>query len=482
MGEKDEGVIKIENTSGRLTARERVEKLFDKDSFFEINKFAKHRCANFGMDKRDLPADGVITGYGRIDGRLVFIFSQDFQVMGGSIGEIHAKKICTIINLALKNNSPLVGLYDSGGARIQEGIDALSGCGQIFYSNIMASGRIPQISAIMGPCAGAAAYSPALTDFIFMVKDTSSMFLTGPRIIRTYTGASVSRQELGGADIHSSISGVADFVAENDIECLTKIKRLLGYFPSTKYVGNFTNIKEDFNADDTYFNFDLSNSMKTYDMYNLVNFVIDKGSFFEVKSGFARNIITGFSRLGGRTVGIIANQPSVLAGSLTSDSSNKASQFIRSCDAFKIPILNLVDVPGFLPGIQQEHQGVIKYGAKMLFAYAKATVPKITVIIRKAYGGAFIAMCSKDLGADFVFALPTAEIAVVGPEGAMNIMFKGDELDMDKKLFDEYRKKLSNPYFAASRCHIDAIIELNQIRSKVINGFQILYNSNDDLK
>ena len=474
--------IERQHSAGKLTARERINKLLDPNSFVEINMFAKHQCTEFDMENKELPADGVVTGYGRIDGRLVFVFSEDFTVMGGSIGEMHAKKICDVIDLALKTDAPLIGLYDSGGARVQEGIDALSGCGQIFYRNSIASGQIPQISAIMGPCAGAAAYSPALTDFIFMVKDTSYMFLTGPQVIKTYTGEDVAFDKLGGADIHTSISGVADFVAENDEECLQKIRELLGFLPSNgfedfAFVENGDNSIEENIID---IDIDLTNHRKAYDMHEIIKPVVDNGYFFEVKPNFAQNIIIGFSRLGGRTIGIVANQPNVLAGSLDADSSNKATRFIRFCDAFNIPIVTFVDVPGFLPGIQQEHRGIIKHGAKMLFAYSEATVPKITIIIRKAYGGAFLAMCSKDLGADQVFALPNAEIAVMGHEGAVNIIFKRENDEIRKQKIDEYRNKFANPYFAASRGHIDAVIEPQEMRLRLISTLQMLSNKRED--
>jgi acetyl-CoA carboxylase carboxyltransferase component len=400
--------------------------------------------------------------------------------MGGSIGEMHAKKICDVIDLALKTGAPLIGLYDSGGARVQEGIDALSGCGQIFYRNSIASGRIPQISAIMGPCAGAAAYSPALTDFIFMVKDTSYMFLTGPQVIKTYTGEDVAFDKLGGADIHTKVSGVADFIAENDEECLQKIRELLGFLPSNSFEDSAFVENGDNSIEESIIHIDLTNHRKAYDMHEIIKPVVDNGYFFEVKPNFAQNIIVGFSRLGGRTIGIVANQPNVLAGSLDADCSNKAARFIRFCDAFNIPIVTFVDVPGFLPGIQQEHRGVIKHGAKMLFAYSEATVPKITIIIRKAYGGAFLAMCSKDLGADQVFALPTAEIAVMGPEGAINIIFKRENNEMRKQKIDEYRDKFANPYFAASRGHIDAVIEPQEMRPRLISALQMLSNKRED--
>ncbi|CAD6491097.1 MAG: Propionyl-CoA carboxylase, carboxyltransferase subunit [Candidatus Argoarchaeum ethanivorans] len=479
--EKNEKVKK-QHTTGKLTARERIEKLIDPNSFVETNMFAKHRCIDFGMENKELPTDGVVTGYGKIDGRLVFVFSQDFTVMGGSIGEMHAKKICDVIDLALKNNAPLIGLYDSGGARVQEGIDALSGCGQIFYRNSIASGRIPQISAIMGPCAGAAAYSPALTDFIFMVRDTSYMFLTGPQIIKTYTGEDVAFEKLGGAGVHNNISGVADFIAENDEECLQMIRELLGFLPSNCFEDPSLVENGDGSVDEniTNIDIDLTNHRKPYDMHEIIKPVMDTGYFFEVKPNFAQNIIIGFSRLEGRTIGIVANQPEVLAGSLDADSSDKAARFIRFCDAFNIPIVTFVDVPGFLPGIQQEHRGIIKHGAKMLFAYSEATVPKITIIIRKAYGGAFLAMCSKDLGADQVFALPNAEIAVMGPEGAVNIIFKRETDETKKRMFDEYQNKFANPYFAASRGHIDVVIEPRDMRKRLISALQMLSNKREE--
>lgn len=474
--------MRNQHLAGKLTARERIEKLLDKDSFFEINMFVKHRSTNFGMEDKELPADGVVTGYGRIDGRLVFIFSQDFMVMGGSIGEMHAKKICNIMDQALNNNAPLIGLYDSGGARIQEGIDALSGCGQIFYRNVMASGKIPQISAIMGSCAGAAAYSPALTDFIFMVKNTSSMFLTGPQIIKTYTGEDVSLQTLGGTEVHSRISGLADYVAKDDEECLQKMRELLRLLNSVKNVKVHQNVGVDeINDEDDYSDIvnDLRNCKTAYDIKRLIGSLVDYKYIFEIKSEFAKNVVVGFSKLGGCTVGIVANQPNVLAGSLTADASDKAARFIQFCDAFSIPILSFVDVPGFLPGAQEEHQGVIKHGAKMLLAYSEATVPKITIIVRKAYGGAFLAMCSKDLGADLVFALPTAEIAVVGPEGALNIMYKSQTNEDKRQILDEYRDKFTNPFFAASRGHVDSIVELHHLRIHLINGIQMLHNKNE---
>lgn len=473
--------IEKQHNVGKLTARERIAKLIDPNSFVETNIFVEHQCTDFGMENKEAPADGVITGYGTIGGRLVFVFSQDFTVIGGTIGDMHAKKICDVMDLALKNGAPVIGLYDSGGARVHENIDALSGCGQIFYRNSIASGSIPQISAIMGPCAGAASYSPALTDFIFMVRNTSFMFVTGPQIVKTYTGEDVNFEGLGGAGIHSSVSGVVDFVAESDEECLQKIKELLGFLPTSSLespplveTGDAVD-----RVDETISNVIPAARNKPYNMYDIIERVVDNGHLFEVKSDFAQNIITCFARLAGRTIGIIANQPKVLAGSLDVDSSDKAAKFIRFCDAFNIPIVNFVDVPGFLPGVKQEHNGIIRHGAKMLFAYSEATVPKITVIVRKAYGGAFLAMCSKDLGADQVFALPTAEIAVMGPEGAVNIIFKKGANETKSEKTDEYWNNFTNPYFAASKGHIHDIIDPREIRPRLIRSLQMLLNKKE---
>ena len=477
-----EELIKRQHSAGKLTARERIEKLLDTNSFVEINMFAKHRCTDFGMENKEVPADGVVTGYGKIAGRLVFVFSQDFTVMGGSIGEIHAKKICDVIDLALKSGAPLIGLYDSGGARVQEGIDALSGCGQIFYRNSIASGVIPQISAIMGPCAGASAYSPALTDFTFMVSDTSYMFITGPQIVKAYIGEDVTFEELGGANVHGNVSGVADFIAENEEVCLQMIRELLSFLPSNNLENPpFVETRDDPNRlDESILDIIPINPRRAYDMCDIIRKVVDNGYFFEIKSNFSQNLITGFARLSGQTIGIVANQPKILAGSLDIDSSDKAARFIRFCDAFNIPIVNFVDVPGFLPGIEQEHRGIIRHGAKMLFAYSEASVPKITVIVRKAYGGAFLAMCSKDLGADQVFALPTAEIAVMGPEGAVNIIFKRENKETKKQKTEEYRNKFANPYFAASRKHVNAIIKPQEIRPRLISSLQMLLSKREE--
>ncbi len=462
----------------RSNALTRIENLLDPDSFVEIDGLARHRCTDFGMEIKDLPSDGVVTGYGTIDGKTVFVFSQDFSVLGGSIGEIHAEKICDIIDLAVKTGSPVIGFYDSGGARIQEGIDSLSGCGQIFFRNATASGIIPQISAIMGPCAGAAAYSPALTDFIFMVRETSNMFITGPRVVKAYTGEETSLGELGGAYVHGNISGVADFVAETEEDCIQRMRELLGL------ILHPDSIFEDFEFDphrlaESLINVIPDNPVKSYDMYKLIKGVADNGYIFDIKHDFSPNMITCLARMAGRTVGIVANQPEVLAGSIDVDGADKAVRFIRFCDSFNIPLINLVDVPGFLPGVEQEHRGIIRHGAKMLYAYSEATVPKITVIVRKAYGGAFIAMCSRDLGADVVLALPNAEIAVMGPEGAVNIIFRKEIEETRIERIREYRSKFANPYYAASRKHIDAVIEPYQIRPHLIRSLHMLRNKNE---
>ncbi len=462
----------------RTTALERIERLLDPNSFVEIDGLAKHRCTDFGMEIKELPSDGVVTGYGNIDGKNIFVFSQDFSVLGGSIGEMHAEKICYIIDLAVKTGSPVIGFYDSGGARIQEGIDSLSGCGKIFFRNATASGVIPQISAIMGPCAGAAAYSPALTDFVFMVRDTSHMFLTGPRVVKTYTGEETSLGELGGAYVHGNISGVADFVAETEEDCMQRMRELLGYILNPEV------IFEDFEFDphrlaESLIDVIPDDPMRSYDIYRLIRGVVDNGSIFDIKRDFSPNMVTCLARMAGRTVGIVANQPEVLAGSIDVDGADKAARFIRFCDSFNIPLINFVDVPGFMPGVEQEHRGIIRHGAKMLFAYSEATVPKITVIVRKAYGGAFLAMCSRDLGADVVLALPNAEIAVMGPEGAVNIIFRKELEETKIERIKEYKNKFANPYYAASRKHIDAVIEPHQIRPHLIRALHMLRNKNE---
>lgn len=479
-GGKDK--IERQHQSGKMTAKERINYLLDENSFVEVDKFIKHRCKNFDMVNVELPDEGVITGYGTIDSRPVYIFAQDFTVMGGSLGEMHAKKICKIIDMAVKNGAPIIGLNDSGGARIQEGIDALSGYGNIFYRNTRASGVVPQIAAIMGPCAGGAVYSPALMDFVIMVDKKSQMFITGPQVIKAVTGEEVSAENLGGGITHNTKSGVAHFLSKDDRQCLDMIKKLLSYLPSN----NLDRIPKSKDNDDiNRICMELNdiipeNPNKPYEMRGIIKAVADLGDFFEVKEHFAKNIITGFARIGGYSVGIIANQPSVLAGCLDIDASDKASRFIRTCDSFNIPILNFVDVPGFLPGTTQEYGGIIRHGAKMLYAYSEATVPKITIITRKAYGGAYLAMCSRDLGADFVYAWPSAEIAVMGPEGAAGVIFKKEILnsenpdDAKKAMIERYRMEFANPYLGAERGYVDDVIIPAETRKYIIVALMML--------
>lgn len=471
-----------QHEQGKLTARERLLLLFDEGSFIETGIFVKHRCNDFGMEKVEAPAEGVVTGYGTVDGRLVFAYAQDFTVLGGSLGEMHAKKIVDVMDMALKMGAPIIGLNDSGGARIQEGVDALSGYGKIFFRNTVSSGVIPQISVIMGPCAGGAVYSPAITDFIFMVDKTSQMFITGPQVIKTVTGESISSEELGGASTHNSVSGVAHFISSDDRECITDVKRLLSYLPSNNLESPPVYASGDSpNRTENSLNSIVpENPNKSYDMKNIISALADNGEFLEVQQYYAQNIITGFIRINGQSIGVIANQPSVLAGCLDFNASDKACRFIRTCDSFNIPILNLVDVPGFLPGTAQEFGGIIRHGAKMLFAYSEATVPKVTLIVRKAYGGAYLGMCSKELGADVVLAWPAAEIAVMGPEGAANIIFKNEINDAEnaaevrKDKINEYREKFSNPYVAAARGYIDDVIEPATTRARLASAFEML--------
>ncbi|RQD70422.1 MAG: methylmalonyl-CoA carboxyltransferase [Tindallia sp. MSAO_Bac2] len=474
--------IASQHEKGKLTARERLNLLFDENSFVELDAFVKHRCVNFGMEKIEAPGEGVVTGYGQVDGRLVYAYAQDFTVVGGSLGEMHAKKICKVQDLALKMGAPIVGLNDSGGARIQEGVDALSGYGNIFYRNTISSGVIPQITAIMGPCAGGAVYSPALTDFVFMVDKTSQMFITGPQVIKTVTGEDVSSEALGGAMTHNRTSGVAHFKSANDEACIQEIRRLLSFLPS-----NNQETPPAFETSD-----DLNriipeldtmvpeNPNKPYDMKDIIAAIADEGDFMEVAQYYATNMITGYIRINGQTVGVIANQPKVLAGCLDINASDKAGRFIRTCDCFNIPVLNLVDVPGFLPGTSQEYGGIIRHGAKMLYAYSEATVPKITLIVRKAYGGAYIGMCNKELGADLVIAWPSAEIAVMGPEGAANIIFRKEISESDNpqetraELIDNYKREFATPYKAAERGYVDDVIEPSATRPRLIDALNML--------
>ncbi len=480
--------IEKHHKSGKLTARERINLLFDEGSFVEVDKFVEHRCTNFDMGKVEAPADGVVTGYGTVDGRLVFTYAQDFTVVGGSLGEMHAAKICKVQDMALKMGAPIVGFNDSGGARIQEGVDALSGYGKIFYRNTISSGVIPQISVIMGPSAGGAVYSPALTDFIFMVDKTSMMFITGPQVIKSVTGEEVTQEELGGANTHNKISGVAHFVDKTEAECIERIKELLSFLPSNNLeAAPIYAIEDEINRVEERLNEIVPvNPNKPYDMKEIIKLLADGGDFFEVQPYYAQNIITGYIRLNGKTIGVIANQPKVLAGCLDINASDKSGRFIRTCDAFNIPLLNLVDVPGFLPGTEQEYGGIIRHGAKMLYAYSESTVPKVTLIVRKAYGGAYLAMCSKDLGADQVFAWPNAEIAVMGPDGAANIIFKKDIENSDNPIetrqekIAEYRDTVANPYIAAQRGFVDDVLVPSITRPRLISAFDMLESKREN--
>ncbi|KUO68250.1 MAG: methylmalonyl-CoA carboxyltransferase [Clostridia bacterium BRH_c25] len=480
--------IAKQHKAGKMTARERINLLMDPGSFVELDAFMKHRCTEFGMESMEAPAEGVIIGYGTVEGRLVYAYAQDFTVVGGSLGEMHAKKICKVLDLALKMGAPVVGINDSGGARIQEGVDALSGYGQIFYRNTIASGVIPQISVIMGPCAGGAVYSPAITDFVFMVDKTSQMFITGPQVIKTVTGEEVTSEELGGAMTHNSISGVAHFISPDEKACIEEIKRLLSFLPSNNLeTAPVIETGDDLNRIEEALNTIVpENPNKPYDMKDIISAIVDNGDFMEVQPYYAKNIITAYARINGASIGIIANQPKVLAGCLDINASDKAGRFIRTCDAFNIPILNLVDVPGFLPGTNQEYGGIIRHGAKMLYAYSEATVPKVTMVVRKAYGGAYLAMCSKDLGADMVYAWPMAEIAVMGPEGAANIIFKKDiegaedPAQARTEKIQEYREKFATPYIAASRGFVDAVIEPSETRQRLAGAFEMLASKREN--
>ena len=466
--------IEKQHASGKKTARERVDLLLDPGTFVELDQFVTHRCTNFGMEKKELPGEGVVTGYGTVDGRLVYVFAQDFTVEGGSLGEMHAAKICKVADLAVKMGAPIIGINDSGGARIQEAVDALAGYGKIFFKNTLTSGVVPQIAAIMGPCAGGAVYSPALMDFIYMVKNTSQMFITGPQVIKAVTNEEVTAEQLGGAMTHNSVSGVAHFAAENDEDCLEQIRRLIGFLPSNNMEpAPIVETGDDpERTDDSLNTICPDNSNMPYDMKSVIEKIVDNGDYYEVHQYYAQNIITCFARMDGQTVGIIANQPRVMAGCLDVNASDKSSRFVRFCDAFNIPLLNLVDVPGFLPGTNQEYGGIIRHGAKMLYAYSEATVPKITLVTRKAYGGSYLAMCSQDLGADQVIAWPQAEIAVMGPAGAANIIFKGDP-DSAKKT-EEYVENFANPYQAAARGFVDRVIEPKDSRPEIINALRML--------
>ena len=472
--------IDAQHEKGKLTARERIDVLFDEGSFEEWDMFVEHRCSDFGMVEQKVPGDGVVTGYGTINGRLCFVFSQDFTVFGGALSEAHAEKICKIMDQAMKVGAPVIGLNDSGGARIQEGVASLGGYAEVFQRNVLASGVIPQISMVMGPCAGGAVYSPAMTDFIFMVQDSSYMFVTGPDVVKTVTHETVTHEELGGAITHSSKSGVADLAFENDVEALIQLRRFMNFLPSSnmEQPPSWDSADPAERPEPSLNTLIPDNANKPYDIKELIFKVLDEEDFFEIQPNFAGNIIIGFGRINGATVGIVANQPMVLAGCLDIDSSKKAARFVRFCDCFNIPILTFVDVPGFLPGTQQEYNGIIKHGAKLLFAYAEATVPKVTVITRKAYGGAYDVMSSKHLRGDVNFAWPTAEIAVMGAKGAVEIIFRSDLGDEDKiaSRTAEYGEKFANPFVASARGYIDDIIMPQNTRSRVARAFVMLKN------
>ncbi len=478
---------KRQHDAAKLTARERIHFLLDEGSFEEVDKFVEHRCADFGMEAQKMPGDGVVTGYGQIDGRLVYVFAQDFTVFGGSLSETYAEKICKIMDMAMKVGAPVIGLNDSGGARIQEGVVSLGGYADIFLRNTLASGVIPQISAVMGPCAGGAVYSPAITDFILMVKDTSYMFVTGPDVIRTVTHEEVTMDDLGGAMAHNTTSGVAHFAAADDRECLATIRELVSFLPSNNMEDPPRRVTTDpWDREDSGLNEIVpTDPNQPYDIKEIINVVADKHHFFEVHRHFAKNIVIGFARLDGRPVGIVANQPAFLAGTLDIAASVKGARFVRFCDAFNIPLVTFEDVPGFLPGTAQEFGGIIKQGAKLLFAFAEATVPKITVITRKAYGGAYCVMASKHIRTDLNFAYPTAEIAVMGPEGAVNILYRNElKLTADPAQFraekvEEFRSKFASPYIAARRGFIDEVIEPRVTRRKLITGLRMLQNKRD---
>ncbi|PKO22068.1 MAG: methylmalonyl-CoA carboxyltransferase [Chloroflexi bacterium HGW-Chloroflexi-1] len=479
--------IQRQHAQGKLTARERVELLLDKGSFVELDRFVTHRSADFGMDQQRILGDGVVTGYGAIDKRLAYVYSQDFTVFGGSLSETHAEKICKVMNLAMKNGAPIIGLTDSGGARIQEGVVSLAGYADIFLLNTLASGVIPQISVVLGPCAGGAVYSPAITDFIIMVKDSSYMFVTGPEVVKTVTHEEVSFEELGGALTHASVSGVAHFAADGEEDAIFLVQKLLSYLP-----GNNLEDAPVIRAEDDPLRTDEALDLlipdepnRPYDMREVITRIVDDGEFLEIMQHWAGNVLIGYARLDGRTVGIVANQPAMLAGVLDIDASVKAARFVRFCDCFNIPIVTFVDVPGFLPGTAQEHGGIIRHGAKLLYAYAEATVPKLTVITRKAYGGAYDVMSSKHLRGDINLAWPSAEIAVMGPEGAVNIIFRREIAEADHpeetrgRLVADYREKFANPYIAASRGYIDAVIEPHETRPRLINALEMLQNKRD---
>ncbi|MBI5727154.1 MAG: acyl-CoA carboxylase subunit beta [Ignavibacteriales bacterium] len=482
---KDSKAVEKQIQMGKMYARDRIKYLLDQESFQETDLFVEHTGKDFGLDKKFLPADGVITGTGTISGYPVAVFAQDFTVAGGSLGLMHARKITKIMDMSIKNGMPLIGINDSGGARIQEGVNSLAGYGEIFYRNTLASGVVPQISVILGPCAGGAVYSPALTDFVFVVDKISKMFITGPEVIKTVLGEDISMEDLGGARVQTEITGNAHFFASTEQECFDQIKRLMSFIP-----WNNKQKAQSYPPKPPKITFDIekiipSEPTKPYDMRNIIRAIFDNSDFLEIQEFWASNVVIGFARLNGETVGIVGNQPLVLAGVLDVDSSDKAARFIRYCDAFSIPLITLVDLPGYLPGVDQEHAGVIRHGAKILYSYSEATVPKITLILRKAYGGGYIAMCSRHLGADFVFAWPTAEIAVMGPEGAANIIFKQEisssaDPDATRKLkVQEYTEKFANPYVAAKNGHIDGVINPAETRKNLIHSLKLCANKEE---
>ncbi|MCC0006875.1 MAG: acyl-CoA carboxylase subunit beta [Hyphomicrobiaceae bacterium] len=472
--------IDAQHKRGKLTARERIELLMDDGSFEEFDMFVEHRCTDFGMEKTKVPGDGVVTGWGTINGRVIYVIAKDFTVFGGSLSETHAKKMTKIQDMALKNRAPIIGLFDAGGARIQEGVDALGGYGEVFTRNVLASGVVPQISVIMGPCAGGDVYSPAMTDFIFMVKDTSYMFVTGPDVVKTVTNETVTAEELGGAKVHTTKSSIADKAYENDVEALLQMRRLMDFLPANNLDGVPVLPTRD-PADRVEASLDTlipDNPNKPYDIKELILKMVDEGDFFEIQEAYAKNIVVGFARMEGHTVGIVANQPMLLAGVLDSDASRKAARFVRFCDCFEIPIVTLVDVPGFLPGTAQEYGGLIKHGAKLLFAFAEATVPKVTVITRKAYGGAYDVMSSKHIRGDVNYAWPSAEIAVMGAKGAAEIIYRSELGDAEKikARTDEYQRRFANPFVAAERGYIDEVIRPSATRQRVCRALNMLRN------
>lgn len=479
--------IDSQRARGKLTARERVHLLVDPGSFRELDMFVTHRTTGFGLEDKKFLSDSVVTGWGTVDGRLIYIFSQDFTVFGGSLGEVHAEKVCKIMDLAMKNGAPVIGLNDSGGARIQEGVVSLGAYADIFLRNTLSSGVIPQISAIMGPCAGGAVYSPAITDFTIMVEGSSYMFITGPDVVKTVTREEVTFDELGGAKAHNTISGVAHFSADDEEDCMDIIRQLLSYMPQNNMEDPplATPTDDPQRMDEALDTIVPDSPTKPYDMKEIIRHVVDNGEFLEVHEHWAQNILIGFARLDGRSVGIVAQQPAVLAGVLDINASDKAARFVRFCDCFNIPIITFVDVPGFLPGVSQEHGGIIRHGAKLLYAYCEATVPKITIITRKAYGGAYVVMSSKHIRGDISYAWPSAEIAVMGPEGAVNIIFRKDIAEADDevaerdKLGEEYREKFAHPYIAASRGYIDDVIEPRETRPRLIEALGTLQNKRD---